>query len=172
MFWKKDDKSKEIEELKQKLANLEESIKALQDRSNSLEQKTEFLGRDAEYIRAGTIKMIQALTEIIRTMKEQEVLSTPPGSQVQHARRRIQPRVQEEGVDQGAPQPAIESEQLESVIAGLLKDGMKMNAMEITRKVGRTREHVSRVLKSMTVQGKITRAKAGKVFVYSIASGS
>lgn len=170
MFWKKDDKTKDIEELRRKMGDLENTARHVETLNNLLQERVDQLARDIEYIRAATIKTNQAFVELVRTLQEQQKV---PATEVRGQRQRM-PRAPKTAIQQGqggAPKTA-EADQLETTILNLLKDGTNMTAIEITSKVNRTREHVSRVLKDMTVTGKLDRTKTGKVFVYSIGPAS
>jgi predicted transcriptional regulator len=63
------------------------------------------------------------------------------------------------------------SPELEDEILQILRDGGPATPRAIAEKLGKTREHLSRTLKSMAARGKITRHQDGKVFVYSTVQG-
>lgn len=173
MFWKKDDKAKDIEELKRKMGDLENTARHVETLNNLLQERVDQLARDIEYIRAATIKTNQAFVELVRSLQEQERVPTPEvNKQRQRMPRTPKIAMQQGQVEQGGAPTTAEPDQLETTIMNLLKDGTSMTAIEITSKVNRTREHVSRVLKDMSVGGKLNRTKRGKVFVYSIGPAS
>jgi len=169
MFWKRDDKSKEIDELKQRLSALEESIKLLQTRSDLLQERIELLGMGTEYVRAANVRLGEAFVELIKTLKQkEEALANQPIPQLQRSHRTARSQTLGRSTTQAVAQSRMELERLQDTIVTLLKPGNKLTAKEITDQVNRTREHVSRVLKEMAIQGKISREKTGKVFVYSV----
>jgi len=63
---------------------------------------------------------------------------------------------------------SVEEKNLTTLILTLLKDG-PLTSTEIQRKVGRSREHVARFLKSLYEKGLVERDEGKKPFVYRIS---
>jgi len=143
------DKEK-IRELETRIARLEESLKQSQEQELELTRRIEALGDTVMRVGAADAKLAQGLMELVKIM-EQEGAETAGGP---HEEAHWFP-----------------SSEVEDEILRLLREGGPATPRAIAEKLGKTREHVSRTLRSMAERDKIVRRLDGKVFVYSIAEG-
>lgn len=133
------------------MALLEESLKQSREQELELTRRIEALGDTVMRVGAADAKLAQGLMELVKIM-EQEGAATAG-------------ELREEG--HWSPSQEVENE-----ILKLLGEGGPATPRAIAEKLGKTREHVSRTLRSMAERGKIARRLDGKVFVYSIAKES
>jgi CRP-like cAMP-binding protein len=136
-----------IRELEGRVDRLEEALRQAQEERRALERRIEALGWSVARVGAADAKVARGLMELIRII-EREVPDTAN-------------EVQEEA--HWSPSPEVEDQ-----ILRLLREGGPATPRAIAEKLGKTREHLSRTLRSMAQRGKIARRLEGKVFVYSI----
>ena len=140
------DKKRE-KELEDRLSQVEEEFKRLQERDEESKQRAEALEGRLARVEAADAKLAQGLMELVNTLGQDEI-ETPGASR--------------EDVH-WSPSPELEDEILQ-----ILRNGGPATPRAIAEKLGKTREHLSRTLKSMAARGRITRHQDGKVFVYSV----
>lgn len=138
-----------IRELETRMARLEGSLKQSREQELELTRRIEALGDTVMRVGAADAKLAQGLMELVRIMEQGEVGAA--GGSREEARL--------------SPSPEVEDE-----ILRLLRENGSATPRAIAEKLGKTREHVSRTLRSMAERGKIVRRLDGRVFVYSIRS--
>lgn len=162
IFWKKKKSYEhEIEDIKHRLTSLEASIKRLEQMNVLLGSKIDAVSRSIDYTRSGIIKVTEGLIELVKTLKQNEITDHKTTPRIGRMPHQVSSSQKDQIVEQ--PKAALRDE-----IIMLLSYGNKMTAKEITDRVKRTREHVSRVLRDMTLRGIISRQKIHRAFVYSI----
>ncbi|HYA21755.1 MAG TPA: MarR family transcriptional regulator [Thermoproteota archaeon] len=138
---------KRMKELEDRLSQVEEGFRQLQEHEEEFRQRAEALEGRLARVEAADTKLAQALMELVKTLGQDEV-ETPDASRDD---------------THWSPSPELEDEILQ-----ILRNGGPATPRTIAEKLGKTREHLSRTLKSMAARGRITRRQDGKVFVYSI----
>lgn len=141
--WDKD----KIKELERRLSHVEESLRQSGERQEEVRRRAEVLESHLARVKAADAKLAQGLIELVKALEQSEdEIPAGPRDEVQWS-----------------PSPEVESQ-----ILRILKDSGPATPRVIAEKLGKTREHLSRTLKSMAARGKITRQQDGRVFVYSI----
>lgn len=136
-----------IRELEGRLSQVEEALKRSQEREEKFKQRAEALEGHLARVEAADAKLAQGLMELVKALGQDEVESPDTSRDDTH----------------WSPSPELEDEILQ-----ILGEMGPATPRAIAERLGKTREHLSRTLKSMAARGKITRHQDGKVFVYSI----
>jgi|GEM_PF-2557485 len=140
------DKEK-VKELEKRISDLEENIRRSSEQQEDIKREVMRLQGQLGRVGAADAKLVRGLVELVRTL-EREQKERPSASSSEAHR--------------------SSSEELESEILRILDTEGPSTARAIAAKLGKTREHLSRALKSMVARGKITRQGGGKAFVYSV----
>ncbi|MBO3800569.1 MAG: BlaI/MecI/CopY family transcriptional regulator [Candidatus Brockarchaeota archaeon] len=143
-------RSRREEDLEKKLLELSEKYSFLERRFEEALEKT-------ERIEKGTRLLIEAVYKIIIYLKDLEwpKEEKPVKIEIDH-----QPVVKQNVVEY-----LTETEQ--KILEEVGKKGV-ITASECCTLVGRTEEHVSRILKKLTEKGLLTRERKGKTFYYRL----
>jgi len=152
-FWKKDDK--DIKELEEKIKNVNEQIANIKKENEKLQEKIDEEAKAISILRESNIKLSEALIKLAKIVEQKG----KDGN--------INPQEQT-NVKRDSEYIALEEE----IIKILREKNQPIQAREISQITGRTREHVSRTLKSMTDKGIVKREKRGKIFLYSLKNES
>ena len=152
-FWKKDDK--DIKELEEKIKNVNEQIANIKKENEKLQEKIDEEAKAISILRESNIKLSEALIKLAKIV-EQKGKDGNMNPQEQTTIKRDSEYI------------ALEEE----IIKILREKNQPIQAREISQITGRTREHVSRTLKSMTDKGIVKREKRGKIFLYSLKNES
>ena len=136
-----------IRELEDRLSHVEEALKRSQECEEEVKRRAEALEVQLARVEAADAKLAQGLMELVKVLGKDEIESSDTARDDAH----------------WSPSPELEDEILQ-----ILREGGPATPRAIAEKLGKTREHLSRTLKSMATRGKITRHQDGKVFVYSI----
>jgi len=136
-----------IRELEDQLSRLEEALKRSQEREEEIKQRAEALEGRLTRVEVADAKLAQGLMELVKALEKDDIEAPDISRDDTH----------------WSPSPELEEEILQ-----ILREGGSATPRAIAEKLGKTREHLSRTLKSMAARGKITRQQDGKVFVYSI----
>jgi len=135
-----------IRELEDRLSHVEEALKRSQEREEEVRQRAEALEGHLARVETADAKLAQGLMKLVKSLGQDGIESSDTSRDDTH----------------WSPSPELEDEILQ-----ILGEGGPATPRVIAEKLGKTREHLSRTLKSMAARGKITRHQDGKVFVYS-----
>ncbi|MEM1557841.1 MAG: BlaI/MecI/CopY family transcriptional regulator [Thermoproteota archaeon] len=147
-------KSKREEELERKLSELTEKY-------DFLERRLEEALKKADKVERGTRLLTEAVYRIINYLKD---LEWPEGKGIGKSEIASQPAVRQNSA--GKTPYLTETEQ--KILEEVGKRGI-VTAGECYMLVGRTEEHVSRLLKKLVEKGLLTRERKGKTFYYRLA---
>jgi len=136
-----------LRELELRVSYLEGQLRESAAREEQIAKRIEVLERRIQNVEVAEAKLAQGLLELVKTLEQEGGESARP--QRAEARR-------------------ASSAELEKEILSILRDSGPATARTIADRLGKTREHLSRALKSMAASGRIIRQVSGKEFVYSI----
>ena len=153
LFWKKNEqKQKELEE---QIRNITEQLEKLKNENEKLKEKVGEGLKMISILRESNIKLSEALIKLARVVEQK--------SKTEDAYTKEDIK-EEKILSRDSDYIALE----EKIIKILREKKQPVQAREISQITGKTREHVSRTLKSMADKGIVKREKKGKVFLYSL----
>lgn len=153
LFWKKNEqKQKELEE---QIRNITEQLEKLKNENEKLKEKVEEELKMISILRESNIKLSEALIKLARVVEQK---SKTEDIYIKEDTK------EEKNLPRNSDYIVLEEE----IIKILREKKQPVQAREISQITRKTREHVSRTLKSMTDKGIVKREKKGKVFLYSL----
>jgi len=143
---------------KRKEEELEKRVLELSEKYDLLERRLEEVVEKTERVERGARLLTEAVYKIITYLKDQEWPREEKPARFEAPR---QP---------AATQSIVEylTETEHKILEEVEKKGV-ITASECCTLVGRTEEHVSRLLKKLTEKGLLTRERKGKTFYYRLA---
>ncbi|MBO3840672.1 MAG: BlaI/MecI/CopY family transcriptional regulator [Candidatus Brockarchaeota archaeon] len=143
---------------KKREEELEKELIELKERYGLLERRIEEALEKTERVERGARLLTEAVYKIITYLKDLEWPKDEKPAKVEVARQPV--------VKQNVVEYLTETEQ--KILEEVEKKGV-ITASECCTLVGRTEEHVSRLLKKLTEKGLLTRDRKGKTFYYRLA---
>lgn len=152
-FWKKDDKR--VKELEEKIKSISEQIANIKKENEELKEILNEETKAISILKESNIKLSEALIKLAKVVEQ---------DREKHVNSWEQKTIKQDS------EPILLLE--EEIIKILREKNQPIQAREISQITGRTREHVSRTLKSMADKGIVKREKRGKTFLYSLNNTS
>ncbi len=142
---------------KKREEDLERELMELRERYSSLERRLEEVIEKTEKVEKGARLLTEAVYKIIAYLKDLEWT---------REEKALKPEAKPIAVAEEKP---VKKESLNETESKLLEEVDKKGVLTVNEcyeRVGKSREHVSRMLKQLVDKGVLTRERKGKIFYY------